>query len=220
MKWRMHVRELFPCLMLFVLTGFLASSSLGQEANKPAPTESLRAADADPPVPSSLSRHAKDDYLIGYEDVLAINVWHEAEISRVVAVRPDGKISIPLVGEVRASGLTATQLQAVLTDGLRSYLDHPAVTVIVQEVKSHHFNIVGQVQKPGSYILGEPLTVLDAIAMAGGFQEFAKQKSIYVLRTQSDGSQRRIRFNYKAVIKGRKASQNILLQPRDTIVVP
>jgi polysaccharide biosynthesis/export protein len=163
---------------------------------------------------------AKETYLIGDKDILAIDVWHEAELSRAVPVRPDGKISVPLLGEVQASGLTPDQLQANLTDGLRKYLTNPEVTVIVQEARSQFFNVVGEVMKPGAYILGEQLTVLDAIALAGGFRDFASQKKIYVLRARSDGSQQRIPFNYKEVIKGHKVSQNILLQPRDTVVVP
>jgi polysaccharide export outer membrane protein len=218
MKWRIHVPERLPSLIVLIVVVVLASSSLAQEVNSPPPAESSRVADrAAPLLPSP---HLRDDYVIGDEDVLAINVWHETEISRVVPVRSDGQISVPLVGEIRASGLTTTQLQASLSERLHKYLDHPEVTVIVQEAKSQHFNIVGEVQKPGLYGLGEPLTVLDAIAVAGGFREFAKQAKIYVLRTQSDGSQQRLRFDYKAVIKGHKASQNILLQPRDTVVVP
>jgi polysaccharide biosynthesis/export protein len=208
--------------LLFVLIPWAENSLAQQQATEDRVAMDSSAPAADPSTSSVPHRRikAKEAYLIGPEDVLAINVWHEQEISRAVPVRPDGKISLPLVGEVQASGLTPDQLQANLTDGLRKYLDHPEVTVIVQEAKSHRFNLVGEVMKPGSYTLGEPMTVLDAIALAGGFRDFAHEKKIYVLRARSDGSQQRIPFNYKEVIKGRKISQNILLQPGDTVVVP
>jgi polysaccharide biosynthesis/export protein len=232
MKWLNQVPKWLPSVIVLVVAGLLGPNSLAQEGSQEpcaklwncqqvqgdGVADSSRV--AEPAAPALPSRHVKDDYLIGDEDVLAISVWHETEISRVVPVRPDGKISVPLLGEIRASGLTPKQLQAAITEGLRKYLDHPEVTVIVQEAKSPQFNIVGEVLKPGSYLLGKPVTVLDAIVLAGGFREFAKQKKIYILRTQSDGSEQRISFNYKDVIKGRKISQNILLQPRDTVVVP
>jgi polysaccharide export outer membrane protein len=161
-----------------------------------------------------------DAYVIGPGDVLAINVWKEPEISRAVPVRSDGKVSLPLIGELQASGQTPRQLQAMLKEKLQSFISDPDVTVIVQEARSQKFNILGQVVKPGSYLLTNTTTVLDAIALAGGFRDFAKKKSIYVLRTKADGSQIRIPFNYNAVIKGNNTSQNIRLEPRDTLVIP
>lgn len=161
-----------------------------------------------------------DSYVIGNDDVLAINVWKEDEISRTLPVRPDGKITLPLVGDVQAAGLTPLQLRHSLESKLTAFLDHPTVTVIVQQVRSKKFNIVGQVQRPGAYDLTPPMTVLDAIAAAGGFRDWAKVKDIYVLRTHEDGRVERLPFNYKDVIKGRQLSQNVQLDPKDTIVVP
>jgi polysaccharide export outer membrane protein len=161
-----------------------------------------------------------DTYVIGIDDVLAINVWKEPDVSRTVPVRSDGKISLPLAGEVQASGETPLQLEKLLATKLQSFISEPEVTVIVSEVKSQKFNILGMVSKPGSYPLTNSATVLDAIALAGGFRDFAKQKSIYILRQNADGSQSRLPFNYKDVIKGKDSAQNIKLQPRDTIVVP
>ena len=161
-----------------------------------------------------------DTYVIGVDDVLAINVWKEPDVSRTVPVRSDGKISLPLAGEVQASGETPKQLEKALAGKLQSFISEPEVTVIVTEVRSQKFNILGMVSKPGSYPLTNSSTVLDAIAQAGGFRDFAKQKSIYVLRQNPDGSQARLPFNYKEVIKGKDSAQNIKLQPRDTIVVP
>ena len=160
------------------------------------------------------------EYLIGSDDVLAVNVWKEPEISRSVPVRPDGKISLPLIGDVRASGRTPVQLQGDIKKELLAYLADPEVTVIVQEAKSQKFNILGQVEHPGSYPLSRSMTVLDAIAVAGGFRDFAKTGKIYVLRIGQDGSHVRMGFNYKKVIKGSDLSQNVDLEPHDTVVVP
>src|SRR5215471_11260688 len=173
----------------------------------------LRKAKATPAPPSA-------EYLIGPDDLLAVNVWREPEISRNVLVRPDGKISLPLVGDLRASGRTPAQLQDEIKDQLQNYLSHPEVTVIVQEARSQKFNILGEVEHPGSYPLSRSMTVLDAIAVAGGLRDFAKSRKIYVLRTKNDGSRTRLPFNYKDVIKGHSLLQNVELKPRDTVVVP
>lgn len=161
-----------------------------------------------------------DTFVIGKDDVLAVNVWKEPDISRSIPVRSDGKISLPLVGEVQAAGQTPLKLEQNIAAKLKSYIEEPEVTVIVQQINSQKFNILGMVTKPGEYPLVGSATVLDAIALAGGFRDFAKQKSIYILRQNPDGTQARIPFNYKEVVKGRNPAQNIALQPRDTVVVP
>ena len=171
-------------------------------------------------TPSTTPQVNPGEYLLGAEDVLSINVWKEPEISRTVPVRPDGKISLPLVGELKASGLTPLQLQAELKQQLVKYMESAEVTVIVQEAKSHRFTILGEVVRPGAYPVVNATTVLDAIALAGGLRDFAKSKDIYVLQVKSDGSQARLPFNYKDVVKGRRAEQNVMLEPRDTVVVP
>ena len=171
---------------------------------------------ADPTAPKAHD----DSFVIGNDDVLAINVWKEPDISRSIPVRSDGKISLPLVGEVQATGQTPLKLEQEIAARLKSYIGEPEVTVIVQQINSQKFNILGQVTRPGSYPIANAATVLDAIAVAGGFRDFAKQKSIYILRQNADGSQVRLRFNYKEVVKGDNPAQNIKLQPRDTIVVP
>ena len=172
-------------------------------------------------VPAAASAKPHDDiFVIGADDVLAINVWKEPEISRSVPVRSDGKISLPLVGELQAAGQTPRQLEQAIAAKLQSYISEPEVTVIVQEIKSQKFNILGQVNRPGSYPLSNTVTVLDAIALAGGFRDFAKQKAIYVLRQNPKGDPIRLPFNYKEVIKGKNPSQNIKLEPGDTIYVP
>jgi polysaccharide biosynthesis/export protein len=161
-----------------------------------------------------------DGFVIGDDDVLAINVWKEPDISRSIPVRSDGKISLPLVGEVQAAGQTPRKLEQDIAAKLKAYIDEPEVTVMVQQINSQRFNILGLVNKPGAYVLANSATVLDAIALAGGFRDFAKQKSIYILRQNADGTQTRIPFNYKDVVKGRNPAQNIKLQERDTIIVP
>jgi polysaccharide export outer membrane protein len=141
--------------------------------------------------------------------------------SRVAGIRADNyMITLPLIGEIKAVGLTPVQLQDQIVTALQKVISDPQVTVIVTAVNSMSYNIVGQVAKPGYYSLTRPMTVLDGIALCGGFRDFAKQKKIYVLRTGPDGNQERLKFNYKQVIKGKNMAQNIQLQPHDTLVVP
>jgi polysaccharide export outer membrane protein len=160
-----------------------------------------------------------NSFVIGNDDVLAINVWKEPDISRSIPVRSDGKISLPLVGEVQAAGLTPLMLEKDIATKLKSYIAEPEVTVMVEQVNSQKFNILGQVAKPGTYVIANSPTVLDAIALAGGFRDFAKRKSIYVLRHGATGDTR-LPFNYKDVSQGKNMAQNIKLQPGDTIIVP
>lgn len=159
-------------------------------------------------------------YVIGADDVLSISVWKEPDLSRSVTVRSDGKISLPLVGDLQAEGRTPSQLEQSITAELRSYISEPQVAVIVQQTNSLKFNILGQVTKPGSYPLNSGITIVDAIATAGGFKDFAKKKSIYILRPDSSGKDTHINFNYEKFIKGKNTAQNIYLKPHDTIIVP
>ena len=198
--------------------------SVGAQDTK---TTSAAAADSDssakaaqPGNRANASTIDSKSYVIGENDVLEIDVWKEKEISRTIPVRPDGKISLPLVGEIQASGMTPMQLQDDLTKRLKAYIENPEVTVIVSDPRSHQFNVVGEVVRPGSYPLTQTMTVLDAIAEASGFKDFAKETKIYVLRPMPDGTRVRIPFNYKQVIKGRDMQENVVLKPGDTIVVP
>jgi len=161
-----------------------------------------------------------DDYRIGPSDVLAINVWKDTELTRTVTVRPDGKISLPLVGELEVSGLTASNVQRLIVQRLAEYISSPQVTVIVQEVKSQTYIVVGKVGKTGSFELGKPTTVLEAIAIAGGPLDFAKTSKIKILRRLPGGQTETLYFDYNKVIKGKNLEQNIVLQNGDTIVVP
>lgn len=159
------------------------------------------------------------DYKIGPQDVVRIDVWKEPDISRTIPVRPDGKISLPLLNDVQAAGLTAMQLAGSLRESLSKYLTSPQVTVTVTEINSRRVYITGEVNHAGALPLLPNMTVLQALSSAGGFTQFAKLKNIYVLRTES-GKQVKHPFNYKEVVKGNLAEQNIPLQPGDVIVVP
>jgi len=159
------------------------------------------------------------NYVIGAQDVLDISVWKEPEVSRVVPVRPDGKISLPLLNDVQAAGLTPAQLAAQITDSLKKYVTNPQVTVIVTTINSQRVYILGEVTRPGAFPLLPNMTVLQALSSAGGFTQFAREKSIYVLRTE-DGKQVKHPFNYKDVVNGKNSDQNIVLKAGDTIVVP
>ena len=159
------------------------------------------------------------DYKIGPQDVIRIDVWKEPDISRTIPVRPDGKVSLPLLNDVQAAGLTAMQLAGSLHESLSKYLTSPQVTVTVTEINSRRVYITGEVVRAGALPLLPNMTVLQGLSSAGGFTQFAKLKNIYVLRTE-DGKQVKHPFNYKEVVKGNLAEQNILLQPGDVIVVP
>lgn len=155
-----------------------------------------------------------NSYKIGPADVLNIRVWNEQEFSGPVAVQENGKITLPLVGDLDAGGKTPNQVQDIIADALKKYVVHPLVTVTVQEVGSKRYYMDGMVNRPGEYQLVVPTTILEAISKAGGLQEFANQKKIYVLREDQ-----RISFNYKDVIRGKNMAQNIQLKPGDHVVV-
>jgi polysaccharide biosynthesis/export protein len=206
---------------LAVLCALLVGSNqIWAQAASTKPPAAGTAAAASNDAGSSATKAHDDTFVIGNDDVLAVNVWKEPDISRSIPVRSDGKISLPLVGELQAAGRTPLKLEQDIASKLKSYIDEPDVTVIVQQINSQKFNILGQISRPGVYPLTNTATVLDAIALAGGFRDFAKQKSIYVLRQNADGSQTKIPFNYKQVLKGENPAQNIKLQAHDTIVIP
>lgn len=172
------------------------------------------AADALKTAPNSAAVDPKA-YIIGAEDVISIRVWREPENSGQFVVRPDGKISVPLVGEIQAAGLTPEKLSLSIAESLQKVMVHPEVTVGVERVMSKKYYIQGEVNRPGSYPLVIDTTILEALVNAGGFRDFANTKKIVILR----GSDR-IKFNYNQVTKGKKMEQNILLKPGDQIIVP
>ena len=221
------VKQIIRTLLLAMLAGLVLSGCLwgqaGSSPDKPAqaaPPNTNQETNKNAEAATAPAKPHDDTFIIGVDDVLAVNVWKETEVSRSVPVRSDGKISLPLVGEVQAAGETPHQLELAIAKRLQSYISEPEVTVIVQQINSQKFNILGQVTKPGFYSLVNSPTVLDALAMAGGFRDFAKKKSIYVLRQNPDGTTTRLPFNYKDVIQGKNAAQNVKLQPHDTVYVP
>lgn len=158
-------------------------------------------------------------YIIGEEDMLDINVWKEPDVSRTVPVRPDGKISLPLLNDVQAAGLTPMQLQQQITEKLRKFLTEPQVTVIVTQINSQRVYIMGEVNRPGTFPLLPKMTILQLITTAGGFTQFANTGKIRIVRNEN-GKQKTYTFNYKELMQGRQPEQNLELKPGDSIVVP
>lgn len=172
-----------------------------------------------PATPTPTGVPLAQDYVIGPQDVLGVVFWREPEMSGDVTVRPDGKISLPVIGELQAAGLHPDVLQKQIAAAATKYLADPNVAVVVRAINSRRVFVTGKVTTPGSHPLAGPLTVMQAIALAGGLTEYADSKNITVLRTR-DGQSQILRFNYKDVAKGKNTDQNILLLPGDTVVVP
>ena len=166
---------------------------------------------------ASQSPTTDPNYIIGAQDVLDISVWKEDQLTRTVPVRPDGKISMPLLNDVQAAGLTPMQLAAHITESLKKFVTDPQVTIIVREINSQRVYLMGEVTRPGAYPLLPGMTVLQALSSAGGFTQFANLKKIYVLRTEN-GKQDKFPFNYKHALES--PDQNIQVKAGDTIVVP
>lgn len=211
---RYKVISVFSVLFLAVALGASAQDQTPPPAQaNPSGGDSKVAA---APIPKGAGAPVdSSSYKIGPADVLYINVWKESEFSGSYAVHEDGKITIPLLGDLQAGGKTPVEVQDIVSDSLKKYVLKPLVTVIVQEVGSKRYYMDGLIARPGEYALVVPTTILEAISKAGGLQDFANSKKIYVLR-----GDKRIYFNYKDVIHGRRMDQNIQLQPGDHIVVP
>ena len=214
-------------LLFLVSAIFLANSATAQAAlqdkksdkQQGTPVASVR---NDPPgaeAKSSTPATTDPAYVIGPEDVLDINVWKEPDMTRTVPVRPDGKISLPLINDVQAAGSTPQQLASSVTEKLRKFLTEPQVTVIVTAINSQRVFVVGEVLRAGAFPLIPGMTVLQALSSAGGFTTFADVKKIHVMR-MVNGKQVELPFNYREVLKGDNQDQNIKLQPGDTVIVP
>jgi polysaccharide export outer membrane protein len=200
-------------LRLFVCIGLLAASPAWAQVPATQPPQAATAAHAAPAVVPP------PGYIIGVDDVLGILFWRDKDMTGDVTVRPDGKITLPLLNEVQAAGLTPEQLRAAVTEGAARYVADPNVTIVVRQINSRKVFLVGQVQKPGPYPLTGPTTVLQLISLAGGLLDYADEKNILVMRTEN-GREMALRFNYKEVLKGRNLKQNVELKPGDTVVVP
>lgn len=170
-----------------------------------------------PALPAGVTAPA--GFVLGPDDQLAIVYWREKDMSADVVVRPDGMISLPLLNEVKASGLTVEELRAAITQGASKFVEEPTVSVVVKAINSRKVFITGMVGKPGPYPLGGPTTVLQLISYAGGLAEYANKKNIVVVRKEN-GRETTRRFNYEDVMKGKNMAQNIELQPGDSVIVP
>jgi polysaccharide export outer membrane protein len=204
---------------IMVAALLLVSTAWAQDAQKPAASGADSGKASPAAKPSGTTGVSEEEYKIGAQDVLRIDVWKEAELTRTVPVRPDGKISLPLLNDVQAAGLTPSQLASVLTEGLKKFINAPQVTVTVSEINSRRVYVTGEVAHAGAYPLLPNMTVLQALSSSGGFTQFAKTKNIYILRNE-DGKPVKHPFNYKEVLAGRSQEQNIELLPGDVVVVP
>jgi polysaccharide export outer membrane protein len=200
-------------LLVLLLVGVVASAAVAQAnakaSNDKAPADKVQS------EPTSV---AGPDYKIGSDDMLHVSVWKEPDLTETLPVRPDGKISLPLLNDVQAAGLTPSQLADSISTKLKKYMSDPRVTVIVTAMNSQKIYVLGEVSHTGTMVLQPNMTVLQALASAG-FTQFANTKGIYVLRTEN-GKQQKIPVNYKALLKGASIDQNLVLKPGDTIVVP
>jgi polysaccharide export outer membrane protein len=200
----------------------LVPVSLGAQQEQPAGAN-IRAASATRPAATSrgaTTARVEPPYVIGPDDVLSIVFWKDKDLSVDVTVRPDGKISLPLLNDVQAQGRTPDELRDALKVAAQAYLEDPNPTVIVKEIKSRRVFITGQVEKPGPYPLTGDMTVLQLIAMAGGMREFADGSNVTIMRKAADGSTQTLPFNYRDVLKRKNLRQNVQLKPGDTVVVP
>jgi polysaccharide biosynthesis/export protein len=197
----------------------LAQAAPAQPAASSAPEKTASEKTAsDKATNGASTSQAGPEYVIGPEDALHIAVWKEADLTASLPVRPDGKISLPLLDDVQAAGLTPKQLADSITEKLKKYLADPRVTVVVTQINSKRIYLVGEVVHVGATPMLPNMTVLQALSSAG-LNQFANTKRIYVLRTEN-GKQRKLPVNYRKLVKGEQIEQNYLLQPGDTIVVP
>lgn len=184
-------------------------------AQSPTPPRPAGVGSQEPPAPPP----TPTDYIIGPDDILTVTFWRDKDLSGDVVVRPDGKISLPLLNDVQAAGLTPLQLRDNLVQAAQRFLEDPNATVVVKQINSRRVYITGQVERAGPYPISGPTTVLQLLAMAGGLREFADGKNIVIMRNEGANSTN-FSFNYKDVIKGKNLKQNIVLRPGDTVIVP
>jgi polysaccharide biosynthesis/export protein len=208
-------------ILVILAAGLIVSGARANSQSPAAQEKKEEAKDSKSQATPSAAQAAAEDptYKIGAQDVLKIDVWREDQLTRTVPVRPDGKITLPLLNDVQAVGLTPMELAGVIRDELKKYITNPQVTVSVSEINSRRIYVNGEVTKSGAYQLLPHMTVLQALSGSGGFTAFARIKNIYILRTEN-GKPVKIPFNYKEAISGKNPEQNIELQPGDVIVVP
>lgn len=214
------LRRMRPAAAAIIVLSLLGAPVGAQQDQSGATRPSPPAARPNPAAPAAGVVRAPGDYVIGPGDVLDIQFWREKDLSGEVTVRPDGKITTPLLNDVQAADLTPDELRVRLVEAAAAFLeDTPVATVVVKQINSRRAFITGEVDKPGPYSVAAPTTVLQLIAMAGGLKEYAKRNRIVVLRTEK-GRQVRLMFDYDKVVSGKALAQNIELRPGDTVVVP
>jgi polysaccharide biosynthesis/export protein len=208
-------------ILIILAAGLIAAGARAGSQSPAAQEKKEEAKDSkSQATPSGVQTVAADPtYKIGAQDVLRIDVWREDQLTRTVPVRPDGKITLPLLNDVQAVGLTPMELAGVIRDELKKFITNPQVTVSVSEINSRRIYVNGEVTKSGAFQLLPHMTVLQALSGSGGFTPFARSKNIYILRTEN-GKPVKIPFNYKEAIGGKNPEQNIELRPGDVIVVP
>ncbi|HOQ44656.1 MAG TPA: polysaccharide biosynthesis/export family protein [Bryobacteraceae bacterium] len=205
---------------VFLVAGWAAAQQSSQQPEgaaapqevKPGMAAETQAESAKPALPVSVDPKT---FSLGPEDVIFVRVWREPDLSGQLVIRPDGRITMPLIGEVDANGVAPDELATRISEALSKYINNPQVLVQVMAVRSKRYLIDGEVLRPGAYPLAVPTTVFDAITLAGGFRDFANKKNIVIIRGKE-----RLKFNYNDVVKGKNLSQNVLLQPGDKIIVP
>jgi polysaccharide export outer membrane protein len=206
-----------PMLALGLAAALCSGAQQAAPAARQEPAATPAKSDAGTPAKAMTLPVSVDPntYLLGSDDVIAVHVWREADLSGTMTVRPDGKISMPLINEVQATGLTPIQLGEAITTALSKFVNSPQVTVSVEAVRSKRYYMTGDgINKPGAYPLSTPTTVFDAVTVAGGFREFANKKNIMILR-----GEKRLKFNWNDVVKGKNLTQNVLLENDDRVVV-
>ena len=214
-----RMNAMFRCTAVLLL-GLVQTAAVGQTTNDASADKSAdKSKDSGGATVQQPKSVEAATYVIGADDTLHIDVWKEQNLTVTLPVRPDGMISLPLLNDVQAAGLTPMQLSAVIADGLKKFMNDPQVTVSVSEINSRRIYVTGEVARAGAFPLLPNMTVLQALSSSGGFTQFAKLKNIYVLRIE-DGKQVKLPFNYKDAVNGKKPEQNVLLQPGDVIVVP
>lgn len=197
----------------------IAAPALAQDPQPATPAHSVPTAAAAAVAPRATDPVLPPGYVIGPDDILSIVFWKDKEMSADAQVRPDGRIALPLIDEVQAAGLTPAQLRERITEESKKYMEDANVTVVVRQINSLKAFITGEVNRPGTYPLTSPTSVMQLIAVAGGLREYANSKKIVIMRTEN-GTPKRLPFNYKDVVDGKNLHQNIQLKPGDTVVVP
>jgi polysaccharide export outer membrane protein len=207
-------------LLVVVISNLIIGGVQAQE-EKQAPQSKTEAKSSTDPAKQQAERTPTNEteYKIGPQDLLKVDVWKEDQLTRTVPVRPDGKITLPLLNDITAAGMTPMELAEVIREGLKKFINNPQVTVSVTEINSRRVYVTGEVLRGGAFPLLPNMTVLQALSNSGGFTQFARIKNIYVLRREN-GVEVKHPFNYKDAVSGKNAQQNIQLQAGDVIVVP